>query len=79
MALPIDPAQMKDIAQNGAPAILHAVGRFVGLGEEERKALSMGQVPWWTWLLGGVTIGVVAGARIQRRWPGKLPALIRGK
>jgi hypothetical protein len=77
--IPLDPSQMKDIAQNGAPFALHAVGRLLGLGLDEQKALANGKIPWWTWLAGGLAVGFVAGARVQRMWPEKLPVLVRGK
>ncbi len=77
--LPINYSQAKDIAQNGAPIAIQAFGRFLGLGEAEQNALTAGKIPWWTWLLGGLVVGTVAGVRIHKAWPTKVPALIAGK
>jgi hypothetical protein len=73
--------EVRAIARDGAPMLLQALGRVYGLGPTERRALSGsegGGIPSWTWVLFGVAAGVVVGARVQRAWPDKLPALVRG-
>jgi hypothetical protein len=62
-------SQALQIAQNGSPQILHAAGRMFGLGEAEREALSQGQVPRWAIGVLGLSVGLVAGIAIHRRWP----------
>lgn len=72
------PAQVSQIAQGGSPLLLRAVGRVFGLGEVESAALTQGRIPGWVFLAGGLVAGVVAGARIQKRWPRALPQIVRG-
>lgn len=70
------------LAQHGSPALLQAVGRLFGIGPRERAALaSPGEgsiVPGWTWGVLAFGVGFVAGVRIYRRWPDKVPSLITG-
>lgn len=66
------------IAQNGAPMLVQAAGRLVGLGDEERNALVNGKIPWWVWTVGGLTLGFVVGVQVYKRYPEKVPEFIRG-
>jgi hypothetical protein len=65
-------------ASDGSPAVVKAAGRLLGLGAEERDALARDGVPGWAWAVIGVGAGIVAGVRIYRRWPNKVPKLISG-
>jgi hypothetical protein len=67
------------IAREGSPILLGAVGRLFGLGTVERQALSQGRIPWWTWLVAGTAVGVVVGIRVDKKYAAKLPEWIRGK
>jgi hypothetical protein len=71
--------QLSDVARNGSPVALVAVGRAFGLGEEERRALLKGGIPWWTLLLAGAAIGFVAGTRAEKKYSSKIPSWISGK
>lgn len=74
---------VRAIARDGAPMLLQALGRVYGLGPNERRALGGAGnggsgLPTWTWVLLGIAAGVVAGARVEHAFPGKLPQLVRG-
>lgn len=71
--------QLAEAATTGSPAAVRAVGRLLGLGAEEQAALARGGVPGWLWVVGAVLGGAVAGVRIYRRWPDKVPKLISGE
>jgi len=66
-------------AQHGSPALLQAVGRAVGLGAEERVALSRGSVPGWLWAVGGIAVGVFVGVRLHKAVPQYVPQWLKGK
>jgi hypothetical protein len=69
------------ITRDGAPMVLQALGRVYGLGPRERRALGATNgsgLPAWTWALLGIAAGFVAGARVQKAWPDKLPVIVRG-
>lgn len=71
-----------DVAESGSPVLLSAVGRAFGLSPAERSALGAvgkGSLPGWFWITAGLLAGFVAGVRVQRRWPDKLPEIVRGK
>jgi hypothetical protein len=73
---------MQRIARDGSPLLLQALGRVFGLGPNERAALGQpgtGGLPVWTWVLVAATVGFVVGARVQKKWPTALPAVVRGK
>lgn len=74
----INMAQVAQVAQHGSPGLLAAVGRLYGLGQAERNALAKTGVPGWALLGLGVAAGFVIGARVQKRWPDKVPELIGG-
>jgi hypothetical protein len=67
MNLPI--TQLEQISREGSPAALHAFGRLYGLGEAEQQQLWQVGIPKWAVLVGGVLLGMVAGAYVQKRWP----------
>jgi hypothetical protein len=72
---------MERIARNGSPLLLQAIGRAFGLGPAERAALGRngaGGIPTWSWVAIAIAAGFVAGARVQKRWPEKVPKLIQG-
>ena len=76
----IDYAAVARVAQDGSPLLLQALGRLYGIGANERKAFGaegLG-VPSWAWAVLALGVGVVVGARMQKRWPGKLPEMISG-
>jgi len=64
--------QVLEAANQGSPQILHAAGRVFGLGDAERDALAKRSFPAWAVGLLGISVGILAGAAIQRRWPGKI-------
>jgi len=69
------------IAKDGSPLLLQALGRVYGLGPQERAALGQsgsGGLPNWTWAVLGIAVGVVVGARVQKKWPSAFPKIIRG-
>lgn len=71
--------QAAKIAENGSPMLVQAAGRLLGLGADERDALSKGAVPWWLWTLGGLALGFYVGVKVHQRYPEKIPEFIRGK
>jgi hypothetical protein len=81
----LDPSQIPyedvaRVARDGSPLLLQAIGRLYGIGPNERAAFGVdgGGIPKWTWAVLALGAGVVVGARIQKRWPGKLPEMISG-
>ena len=82
-AIPASYEIARDVAANGSPLLLQAVGRAFGLGAAERQALAGpgkgGGVPGWFWLTAGLAIGVVAGVRVYRAWPDRVPELVKGR
>lgn len=70
---------MASIAKEGSPFLLKSLGRVVGLGDSEQKAILDGKIPWWAWAGLGLGVGFLAGARIERKYSGKIPAIIAGK
>jgi hypothetical protein len=69
------------LAEHGSPLLVKSLGRVFGIGPAERAALGQNgarSVPVWIWVSVGLAAGFVAGARIQRRWPTKVPRLISG-
>jgi len=77
MSLPY--AEMLTVAKDGSPLLLEVAGRALGLGQAERAALGQGALPWWFWGTLGITVGVVAGIQVHKRWPDKIPAFMKGK
>lgn len=69
-------AQALQIAQDGSPQLLYAAGRVFGLGAAERTALVEGAVPRWAIGVLGLSVGVVIGVAIHRRWPKQSDKLI---
>lgn len=65
-------------ASDGAPGAVKAVGRLFGLGQNERDALARGGVPGWAWAALGLGVGIIAGVRIHKSWPNKVPKFIAG-
>jgi hypothetical protein len=76
----IDYGQVAKVAQEGSPLLLQAIGRLYGLGPSERSAFGQNGsgVPVWAWVTIAVGVGFVAGARVQKRWPRRVPKLIAG-
>lgn len=77
-SIPYD--QVARVAQDGSPLILQAVGRMFGLGPNERAAFGADGrgVPTWAVAVLALGAGVVIGARVQKKWPGKMPKMITG-
>lgn len=75
----IDYAKALTVAREGSPLLLGAVGRIVGLGEAEQRAITAGKIPWWTIAGLGLAVGFFAGARVERKYRGKLPKAIAGE
>jgi hypothetical protein len=76
----INYARVAQVAQDGSPLLLQAIGRLYGVGPSERRAFGAdgNGVPTWTWAVLALGAGVVIGARVQRHWPGKLPKMVSG-
>lgn len=77
----INYADVERITKDGPPMLVSALGRLFGIGPAERRALGaegIGGVPGWSWGLLGVGVGFVVGVRVYKRWPNKVPRLIRG-
>lgn len=81
----IDPTNINygavaQVARDGSPLLLQALGRLYGLGPSERAAFGQngGGVPTWTWGLLALTVGVFVGARIQKAYPRRMPRIISG-
>lgn len=76
----IDYGQVARVAQEGSPLLLQAIGRFYGLGPSERRALGAegAGVPSWAWAAIFLAAGVVIGARVQKKWPNRVPKIISG-
>jgi hypothetical protein len=75
-------ADAAQVAESGSPVLLSAVGRAFGLGPAERDALGAvgkGSLPAWFWVTVGLLAGFVAGARVHKKWPDKVPELVKGK
>jgi hypothetical protein len=76
----IDYTRVARVARDGSPLVLQALGRLCGLGPSERAALGSegnGVPPWAVGAL-ALGLGIVVGARIQKAWPDKMPAIITG-
>lgn len=71
--------EVQELAAKGSPKLLSMVGRAFGLGQAEQQALVKGNFPTWFWVTAGLTIGVVVGIQVQKRWPDKVPTVIQGK
>ncbi len=76
----LDYTQVAHVAKNGSPLLLQALGRLAGLGPSERDAFGGDGkgVPMWAVAALCLGAGIVAGARIQKAWPEKVPAFISG-
>jgi len=81
MMEPSNVAQLAEVAKNGSPLLLQAVGRVFGIGPSERQALGATGfgVPTWTWLLLGLGAGIVAGVRLQKSYSKYIPKLVSGE
>ncbi len=73
---PMAYATVAEMATNGSPMLLNAVGRAFGLGADEQSALRRG-LPWWLWLVAGTAAGIAAGAYAAQKWPEKVPSFLR--
>jgi hypothetical protein len=71
-------ARLLESAQAGSPLILQAVGRAFGLAEPEMTALKKGNLGGWFWLVLGLGVGVVVGARAYKAWPARFPKWVVG-
>jgi len=65
--------------QNGSPLLLSAVGRVLGLGQDEQRALADGKIPGWLWLTVGLVGGTLVGIQIYKRWPERVPDVLVGE
>lgn len=76
----IDYGKVAQVAQEGSPLLLQALGRLYGLGPSERAAFGQNGtgVPTWAWATIALVAGFVVGARVQKRWPRSVPELISG-
>lgn len=76
----IDYAKVAQVAQEGSPMLLQAIGRLYGLGPAERAAFGQngGGVPTWAWVTIAAGVGFVIGSRVQKAWPRNVPKLISG-
>lgn len=71
--------QAASAAHSGSPVVVEAVGRIFGLSGADRDQLVSTGVPPWAFFALGITAGIVAGVRLQRKWPEAMPSLISGE
>jgi hypothetical protein len=71
--------ELLQAAQGGSPLLLNVAGRALGLGQAEQAALAQGNIPGWFWAVAGVSLGVVVGVQVYKRWPDKVPAFVQGE
>jgi len=76
MELPL--GQLAEIATNGSPVLLHAVGRMFGLGQVERQSLFANGLPRWSVYLLVASAGLIAGAYAHKRWPREVDRALGG-
>jgi hypothetical protein len=72
-------AKFVERAQEGSPLLLKAVGRAFGLADPEMDALKKGNLGGWFWMVLGLGVGVVVGARAYKAWPARFPKWVVGK
>lgn len=68
--------QIMGATKSGSPSLLEAVGRLCGLGAAERDALARSGVPGVVWGVGGLAVGVMAGAYLYRKYPRQMSKLV---
>lgn len=61
--------QATSMATNGSPFLLNSVGRLMGLGDTEQKALGRGEIPRWAIFVVGAIVGGVGAVYAARRFP----------
>lgn len=66
---------IREAVSNGSPATLRAIGRALGLGEAEQRALFSEGPPWWAVAGLGIAFGFYAGAYVQKTYPKSVPGL----
>lgn len=74
----IDYAAAAHAAREGSPLLVEVAGRFLGFGAAERTALAEGGIPGWLWLVGGLSVGLVVGARLHKRYGSRMPKVVTG-
>ncbi len=78
-SVPIDYSAMVNIAKNGSPVMLQALGRLYGLGPNERRAMSGDSFGMPGWLVPSLMLaaGVVIGVQVYKRWPQYVPSFVK--
>lgn len=76
-------SDLERLSNDGPDLIMRGLGRVFGLGPAERRALAgktnTPGVPGWAWATLAFGAGFVAAARIERRWPDRIPELVAGR
>ncbi len=77
----IDYGTVAQVARDGSPLLLQALGRLYGIGPTERRAFGAtgNGVPTWAWIVVALGAGVIIGTRVQKSYPQYVPNLISGK
>lgn len=72
--------QVAQMAKNGSPFLLEALGRLYGIGPAERRALGQdgAGVPSWALIALSLGAGVIIGARVQKSYPQYVPEIVSG-
>jgi hypothetical protein len=70
------------VLDRGPSLVVTALGRLLGLGPAERRALGENGAgsafPAWGWMALAVGVGFIAGSRVQKKWPRRVPKMISG-
>ncbi len=76
----IDYGKVAQVARDGSPLLLQAIGRLYGLGPSERAAFGQngGGVPGWAWGTLLFAAGIVVGVRVYKNYPRRVPKMIAG-
>lgn len=76
----IDYGRVANVARDGSPLLLQALGRLYGIGPVERRAFGAtgDGFPTWAWVALALGAGVIVGTRLQKHYPDYIPNMIAG-